>query len=179
MNVLFDLIPVILFFAAYKLAGIFVATGVAIASSVAQIAWRMARGQKVDAMMWLTLALVTIFGGATLISHNETFIKWKVSVLYWAYALALLVAEWWFGKNLIRVLFSRQLALPDHVWRHLNRSWAIFFGLVGCLNLYIAYHFSTNDWVNFKLFGTTGLMLVFVLVQAVIVGRYLEDEPND
>ena len=179
MSVLFDLVPVILFFAAYKLAGIFVATGVAIATSVAQIGWRLLRRQKVEGMMWLTLALVTIFGGATLISHNEAFIKWKVSVLYWSYALALLIAEWWFGKNLIRVLLSRQLTLPDRIWRHLNRSWAIFFGLAGFLNLYVAYHFSTSDWVNFKLFGTTGMMLVFVLVQAVIVGRYLEDEPND
>ncbi len=179
MSFLLELIPVILFFVAYKLAGIYVATGVAIATSLLQISWRLVHKQKVDAMMWVTLALVTVFGGATLISHNDTFIKWKVSVLYWAYALALIISESLLGKNLLKMLLGKQMALPAQIWRNLNRSWAAFFGLVGVLNIYIAYHFTTDQWVNFKLFGTTGLMVVFIVLQGILIGRYVEDESND
>ncbi len=179
MKFFFDLLPVLLFFVAYKWFGIYVATGVAIAASLAQIVWLLARGRKVDAMLWLSLAVIVVLGGATLISHNETFIKWKLTALYWLYALILLGGELWFGRNFLRMLLGKQMVLPDAIWRRLNLSWVVFFAAMGGLNLYVAYHFSTDTWVNFKLFGSMALMLLFVVAQGIMLSRHLGDPPNE
>ena len=176
MKFLFDLFPVILFFAAFKLSDIFVATGVAIAATFAQIAWVWSTHRKVDTMLWVSLAVITIFGGMTLIFHNETFIKWKPSVLYWAMGLSLWLSPLLFGKNLLRVLLGEQMQLPDRVWHRLNFAWVAFFALMGLLNLWVAYHFSTDGWVNFKLFGGIGLMLLFTLAQGLYLSRHLKHE---
>lgn len=179
MKLLFDLFPVILFFVAYKLADIYIATAVAIAATFVQIAWMWIRNRKVETMLWVSLVIIVIFGGATLLLQDETFIKWKPTVLYWLFGLALLVADWAFGKNLIRAMMGSQIELPEPVWAKLNASWCVFFVVMGILNLYVAYSFSTDAWVNFKLFGGTGLMLVFVLAQAVVLSRFVEDKgPN-
>ncbi len=175
MKLLFDLFPVVLFFVAYKAAGIYVATAVAIVASIGQIGWLLLRGRRVEGMQWTSLAIIVVFGGMTLLLQDETFIKWKPTVLYGLFALALGGAQL-FGRNLIRSLMSRQIALPDPIWSRLNVIWAGFFVAMAALNLFVAYNFSTDTWVDFKLFGTTGLTLAFVLVQALYVGRHVQEE---
>jgi intracellular septation protein len=177
MKFLFDLFPVILFFVAFKVADIYVATGVAIAATIAQVAWLKLRGRKVDAMLWASLAIIVVFGGATLLLHDEAFIKWKPTILYWVFAAVLTGGELFFRRNLIRTLLGEQLQLPDRAWRTLNRSWSGFFAFMGAANIYVAYNFSTDAWVNFKLFGGIGLMLLFVLAQGMFLAKYVEEKP--
>lgn len=178
MKFLFDLFPIILFFIAYKFSGIFAATAVAIAATVGQISWVWFRHRKVDTMLWVSLAIVTVFGGATLLFHNPTFIKWKPTVLYWFFAGTLLFSALLLKKNLIRSLMEAQLKLPEPLWHRLNLAWVGFFAGMGVLNLFVAYNYSEDTWVNFKLFGGMGLMLVFVLAQGMLLSRYLEEEPE-
>ncbi len=177
MKLLFDLFPVVLFFIAYKVADIYVATAVAIVASIGQIGWLLLRGRRVEGMQWTSLAIIVVFGGMTLLLQDETFIKWKPTVLYGLFALVLVGAQL-FGRNLIRSLMSQQIALPDPVWGRLNVLWVGFFVVMAALNLFVAYRFSTDIWVDFKLFGTTGLTLAFVLVQALYVGRHVQEESS-
>jgi intracellular septation protein len=174
MKFLFDVFPVVLFFAAFKLSDIYVATGVAIAATCAQVGWLKLRRRRVDPMLWVSLAIIVVFGGATLALRDETFIKWKPTVLYWLFAAALAGAVLLFRKNLIRLMLGEQMALPEPVWARLNWSWAGFFAFMGAANLFVAYSFSTEQWVNFKLFGGVGLMVLFVLAQALFLARHLE-----
>lgn len=176
MKLLFDLFPIALFFFAYKLQGIFAATAVAIAATVVQIGWSWLRRRKVEPMLWISLAVIAVFGGATLFLKDETYIKWKPTVLYWLLSSVLLLSASLFKKNLIAAMMQGQLALPAAAWRNLNLSWVGFFALLGAANLYVAKHFSTDAWVNFKLFGTTGLLLGFVLVQALFLSRHVQEE---
>jgi len=175
MKFLFDLFPVILFFIAYKFAGIYAATGVAMAATFAQIGWLWFRGRKIDTMLWVSLVIITVFGGMTLALHDETFIKWKPTVLYWAFAAVLLGGTLFFRKNLMRTLLAEQMELPEAAWKTVNWSWIGFFVFMGVANLVVAFNFSTDDWVNFKLFGGMGLMLVFVLGQGLLLSKYLEE----
>jgi len=175
MKLLFDFFPIIVFFAAYKFAGIYAATAVAIVATFVQIGWVWHRHGKVDTMLWISLALIVVFGGATLLLHDPTFIKWKPTILYWLFAVALLGAQWFFNKNLIAAMMQGQIKLPDVIWARLNWSWAIFFGLMGALNLYVAYNFNEDAWVNFKLFGVMGLMLVFIVLQGFMLSKYVQD----
>jgi intracellular septation protein len=176
MKLLFDIFPVVLFFIAYKTYDIYVATAVAIAASFVQIGWLWVRGRAIDKMLWMSLGVIVVFGGATLLLANETFIKWKPTVLYWLFGGALIVASVAFKKNLIRSLMQHQVSLPDEVWSRLQASWIGFFLGMGALNLYVAYSFSTDTWVNFKLFGGIGLMLVFVVLQALMLARHVQDK---
>lgn len=176
MKFLFDLFPIILFFVAYKLAGIFTATAVAIAATFGQIAWVWYRHRKVDNMLWVSLGLIVLFGGATLIFQNPTFIKWKPTVLYWLFATVLLGSQLVAKKNLIKSMMQKQVELPEPVWTRLNLSWIGFFATMGGVNIYVAYNYAEETWVNFKLFGILGLMLVFVLLQGVMLSRYIDDK---
>lgn len=176
MKFLFDLFPVILFFIAFKIAGIYVATGVAIAATFAQIGWVWFRHRKVDTMLWVSLAIVTIFGGATLLLHDETFIKWKPTVLYWLFAAILGGSQLFMKKNLMRSLLSEQMELPEVAWNRMSLSWIGFFVFMGIANLIVAFNFSTDMWVNFKLFGGIGLMLCFVLLQGLMLSKYIEEK---
>jgi intracellular septation protein len=126
-------------------------------------------------MLWASLAIIAVFGGATLALQDETFIKWKPTVLYWLFG-AVLAGALVFRRNLIRVMLSEQVQLPDPIWARLNWAWIGFFGFMGALNLYVAYNYSTDNWVNFKLFGGMGLMLLFVAAQAMVLSRYIEDK---
>jgi intracellular septation protein len=177
VRLLFDLFPVILFFIAYKVVDIFAATLVAIVAAVAQIAWLKLRGRKVDNMQWASLAIVVVFGGMTLFLHDETFIKWKPTLLYALFALTLLGGRYFAGRNLIRSMMGAQVRLPDPIWDRLNLAWAAFFAALACLNVWIAYNFSTEVWVNFKLFGSLGLTVAFVVGQAFWFSRHLQEEP--
>jgi intracellular septation protein len=157
-------------------APVLLATVVVIVATMAQIVYLKLRQQKIDMMLWISLGLVIVFGGATIWFHNETFIKWKPTVLYWAMALSFWVSQAFFGRNLLQTLIGAQLELPSHVWQRLGLSWIGFFVLMGVLNLFVAYRFSTDTWVNFKLFGGMGLMLLFTLAQGVYMSRFLKPE---
>lgn len=173
MKFLFDLFPIILFFAAFKIYDIYVATGVAIVATILQIGWARYKHGKVDGMLIASGAIIVVFGGATLLLHDETFIKWKPTVLYWLFGLTLTIASLFFKKNLIRSMMEKQISMPDAIWSKLNGAWAGFFLLLGCLNLYIAYNFTTEVWVNFKLFGTMILMFAFVIGQSLMISKYI------
>ncbi len=174
MKFLFDLFPILLFFVAFKVYDIYVATAVAIAATFVQIGWLWYRGRKIDNMLWVSLGLIVFFGGATLLLHDEAFIKWKPSVLYWLFATVLLISELVFRKNLIKAMMGKQMKLPEIVWRKLLLSWSGFFAVMGMLNLYVALSFSTDTWVNFKLFGGMGLMLLFIVLQALMLSKYMD-----
>lgn len=177
MKLLFDLLPVILFFVAFKFAGIYVATGVTIATTLLQVAWSAWRHRRVDPMLWASLAIVVVFGGATLALHDETFIKWKPTALYWLFTIVLLGAQA-MGKRPLQSLLGKQMSLPEPIWSKLTVAWALFFALLGVLNLIIAYRFSTDVWANYKLFGGTGLMLVFIVMQSLWLGKHLQQEQD-
>ncbi|MFC7300088.1 septation protein A [Herminiimonas aquatilis] len=204
MKFLFDLFPVILFFVVFKwgegnaeaaqsfgqqfLAGlvsggqvtitqapILLATAIAIIATIFQIGYLLSRKRKVDGTLWLSLAIIVFFGGATIYFHNETFIKWKPTVLYWCFAAALLFSQIFLKKNLIRTMMEKQMTLPEGVWRRVNLSWVAFFMTMGLLNLYVAFNFSTASWVNFKLFGGMGLMFAFIIVQSLLLSKHLKE----
>ena len=179
MKLLFDLFPVMLFFVAFKFQGIYVATAVAIAATVAQIIWTKFRHGKVDTMLWVSFAIIGVFGGATLLLHDETFIKWKPTMLYWLFSVILLVSNVMFNKNLMRSLLQEKIALPLHIWHRLNLGWSLFFAVLGFVNLYVAFNYSTDAWVNFKLFGFTGLMLVFILAQSAWLAKYVDEKKEN
>lgn len=176
MKFLFDIFPIVLFFIAYKWQGIYAATFVAIAATIVQIGWSWFRHRKVDNMMWVSLVVIAVFGGATLLWRDPTFIKWKPTVLYWLFGTVLVISNLLFKKNIIKQMLQQQINMPEIIWNKLNLSWSAFFIVMGVLNLYVAYNFSENSWVNFKLFGSIGLMLVFVLLQGVMLSKYIEDK---
>ena len=176
MKLLFDFFPLILFFVAFKASDIFIATAVAIAATVAQIGWVLLRRRKVSSMQWVSLAIIVIFGGATLILRDETFIKWKPTVLYGITGIAFLVALA-FKTNFAKAVMGEGIELPEPVWTRLAVAWGVFFLFQGALNLWVAFNYPLDTWVNFKLFGGFGLMLAFVLAQAVWLSKYVQDEP--
>ena len=176
MKLLIDFLPIAVFFVAFKLFDIWVATGVAIAATVAQIAWLRWSTGKVEPMQWLSLGVIVLFGGATLLAHNETFIKWKPTVLYWLMGGALFIGQLVFRRNLLKTLMGAQMSLPESAWRVMNWSWIAFFAVMGVVNLWVAFNFDTDTWVNFKLFGGLGLMVAFVLAQAVYLSRFMKTE---
>ncbi len=203
MKLLFDFLPLLLFFGTFKYADahhdwaaafasqhfgflvqggkvgaeeapVLLATLVVIAATLAQVLVLKLRRQKVDLILWISLALVVVLGGATIWFHDDTFIKWKPTGLYWASALVFWAAEFFWGKNLIRAMLGAELQLPDAVWRKLNWAWVLFFLGMGALNLYVAYNFSRSTWVDFKAFGTTGLIIVFTIAQGFYLSRHLD-----
>ncbi len=201
MKLLFDLFPVILFFVAFKYsekspelaaswvasllgsatvdlkqAPILLATIVVIAATVAQIIWVRLRHGKVDKMLWVSLALVSVFGSLTLIFQNEAFIKWKPTILYWVFAGSIAFSSFILKKNAIKAMLGEQLTLPESVWNRLSLSWVAFFLFMGCLNLFIAFNFTTDTWVNFKLFGGMGLLFVFIVGQGLLLSKYVQEE---
>ena len=207
MKILFDFLPIALFFGMFKYAEghqdwaasaatdwlgfmvsggtvapaeapVLLATVVVILATLAQILWLKTRTKKVDTMLWLSLGLVSVLGGATIYFHSESFIKYKPTVLYWVMGAALLIGQLVFKKNGIKSLMGEQMSLPEAVWRRVNISWAGFFAVMGVLNLWVAFSFTTSTWVNFKLFGGLGLMLLFVLLQAIFLNKYLKQDTS-
>ena len=203
MKILFDFLPIALFFGMFKYAEahkdwaassatewlgfmvsggvvgqteapVLLATVVVIVATLLQILWLKVRGKKIDTMLWVSLGLVTALGSATIYFHSESFIKWKPTVLYWVMGGALLFGQLVLKKNGIKSLMGAQMNLPDSIWRMVNLTWVGFFTVMGFLNLWVASNFPTSTWVNFKLFGGLGLMLVFVLVQAVYLNKHIK-----
>lgn len=173
MRLLSDYFPLLLFFVAFKWQGIWVATAVAIAASVLQIAWFHWRG-RVSAVHWISLAVIVIFGGATLLLQDETFIKWKPTVLYLTFGLVLAVGKLAWRRDLIAFLM-KDLTLPSNVWTGLTWAWVAFFGAMALANWYVAFHFTTDTWVNFKVWGGIGLFLAFALAQGLVLARFLSE----
>jgi len=208
MKFLFDMFPLLLFFGAYKwgsgheeaahsvvaqyLSGLIsggvvaaaqspliLATAVGIAATVVQIGYLLARGKKVDGMLWLSLVVIGVFGGATIYFHDDTFIKWKPTLIYWLSGLALLIGQLVFKKNLLRKGMEAQIKLPEEVWLKLVFAWIGFLAAMGALNLLVAfviYKGDTGAWVSFKAFGATGLFLVFVIGQTLFLSKYIKED---
>lgn len=176
MKFFFELFPILLFFAVFKFKGIYYATAAAIAVSVLQIVFTLLRRRKVEPMMWIGIAVLSVFGGFTLLFHNELFIKWKPTILYWIFACVIAGARIFFNKNAIQLMLASKITLPGRIWDGLAAGWAAFFAFLGGLNLLIAYRFSTAVWVNFKLFGIMGCMLVFVIAQGIILAPYVDKQ---
>src|SRR5690349_8461008 len=175
MKFLFDLFPVALFFVAIQIWDIFVATAVAIAATIAQVGWLLARKKKVPPMLWASLAIIVVFGGLTLYLRDKTFILWKPTVLYWLFG-AVLAGGALAGRNLLRALLAEQMQLPERIWARLNWTWVAFFAFMGVANLYVAFNYSEKVWATFKVFGATGLMFLFVIAQSLVLARYMEDK---
>ena len=207
MKLLLDFLPLILFFIVFKgaeghadaaavfstehfgflvsggvvgaqEAPVLLATLVVMVATLAQAAILKLRGKKIDLMLWISLVLVVTLGGATVWFHNETFIKWKPTGLHWGMALTFWISQAWFGKNLIQSMLGAELQLPDAIWLKLNRAWVLFFAVMGVANIYVAYNFSTSAWANFKVFGVTGLMLLFTLAQGLYLSKHLPPEED-
>ena len=172
MQLLFDLLPVVLFFIAYKLAGIYVATAVLIVGVLAQTLVSWIRHRKVSPMLLTSAVLVLVFGGLTLLVHDAVFIKWKPTIVNWLFAAAFLVSQFMKGPTIVQRLMGEQMKLDSPaLWTRLNLMWVVFFVVVGALNLYVAFNFSESTWVNFKLFGLMGLTLLFALAQGLWLAR--------
>ena len=194
MKFLFDLFPVIVFFTAYYLAGggqkggsctvtpdlpitqepILLATGLAILATVVQVSWLLFRRKKVDGMLWASLAIVTLFGGATLYFRDPSFIQWKPTILYWAFSIAFLLSPLFLGRTLIQAMLDQQISAPNKVWKQLNVAWILFFAFMGIVNLIAVHQLSCNAWVNFKFYGFTGLLFIFAMGQALFLARYVD-----
>lgn len=178
MKLLFDLFPVILFFIAFKTYDIYIATAVAIAASVIQISFVYFKNKKIDKMHIITLSLIIILGGATLILHDETFIKWKPSIVNWGFALAFFASHFIGKKPIIRRMLDETIQLPSHAWNMLSNMWIVFFIFSGVANIYVAYNYDTDTWVNFKLFGLMGLTLVFIIIQGIYISRFFKNNED-
>lgn len=176
---LFDLFPVILFFIAFKFFGIFTATAVAIAATIAQIIYSKIRHGKVEKMLLVSGAIIGILGGVTLLLHDKTYIMWKPTVLYWVLAVTLIISNLFFKKNFIQQMMTKMIDAPTSIWNKLNFVWAIFLVLLGFLNLYVAFNYTENAWVNFKLFGVTGIMFIFIIGQTLALKKYLIEPVED
>ena len=179
MQLLIDFLPVVLFFVAYKLAGIYVATGVLIVAVLAQTAIAWIRHRKVSTMLLISAALVLVFGGLTLLVHDATFIKWKPTIVNWLFAAAFLVSQFMRGPTIIQRMLGENVVLEAADWRRLNLMWVAFFIFAGALNIFVAYRYDEATWVNFKLFGLMGLALVFALLQGVWIARKAEQPGAD
>jgi len=174
MKILADLFPVILFFVAYKLAGIYTATAVAIGASIVQVGWNHWRHGRVETMHWVTLGLILFFGGLTLLLRDPLFIKWKPTVVNWLFAVAFLGSALFMERSLLQRMMDHAVTLPDAVWKRLNLAWVGFFLFIGAANLYVAYNFPEETWVDFKLFGMMGLTLLFLVAQGFYLSRYIQ-----
>ena len=175
MKQLFEFFPILLFFIAFKLYDIYVATAVVIVATVIQVAYAWFRYRKVETMQWITLGLIIVMGGATILLHDEQFIKWKLSIIEWLFGLAFIGSQFIGKKPFVERMMSKSLTLPDFVWRRLNLMWGCFFIAVGFINVYVMFHYTTEQWVTFKTFGVPGLMLVFIVLQMVFLYKYMPE----
>ncbi len=175
MKILIDFFPILLFFGAYKIYDIYIGTGVLMAATVLQMALIYAIDRKLQMMHKITLGLILAFGTLTLVLHDDRFIKWKPTVLYAAMAIALAVAVWIYKKNFLKMLLGSQMALPEPVWMRLNMMWVVYSAFMALINAYVAAYYSTEAWVNFKLWGYA-FPLVFIVGQGFYISRYLTTE---
>ena len=180
MKVFFDYLPIICFFIVYKIYGIYAATAATIVITMILVGFSLIKNRKLEPVPLITLIMVVLLGGLTLILHDEIFIKWKPSIVYWIFTIALLGSQWFTKKNIMQRMMSTKIDMPTAIWERINYAWGVFFLLLGGINLYVVYHFSTTTWVNFKLFGTLVLILVFAILQAMYMAKYIKtDDPPE
>ncbi len=175
MRVLADWVPIIVFFVAFKMIDIFYATALAIVTTILMMGLMKFFGKKIEKIQWFSLGIIVVFGGATIVLQDEQFIKLKPSILYTVFCLGLLIPQF-FGKILIKSLMGKHLDLPNPIWAKLNTMWALFFGFMAILNLWVANNYSTDFWVEFKLFGMLGFTVAFTILQAIWLSRYKDSE---
>ena len=176
MKLLFDFFPVLLFFIAFKLKGIYIATAVAIGASFFQVILYWLLHRRVEKMHLITLAMISVLGGATLIFHDPVFIQWKPTGIYWITALVFLGSQFISKKTIVQKMMEASICLPASIWLRLNLAWVAFFAIMGILNIYIAYNYDMDTWVNFKLFGGLGLTIIFVVFQSIYLAKHAVDE---
>ena len=180
-KLLLDFFPVLLFFVVFKYydnptEGIIAATAVAIVASIVQVAYTRIKHGRVENMHLITLALIVVLGGATIVFRNEMFIKWKPSIVNWLFAAAFLGSQFIGSKNLVQRMMDKAVTLPPVIWFRLNMAWVVFFIAVGLLNVWVVYNFDTDTWVNFKLFGLLGLTIAFVIAQSFYLMRHMRTD---
>lgn len=175
MKLLFDLFPVVLFFIAYKMYDIYTATAVIIVASVVQVGYFYLKHKRVEKIHIITLALILVLGGLTLVLQDEDFIKWKPTIVNWGFALVFLGSHYIGQKPIVERMMGQAISLPDIIWIRLSWLWIAFFIFSGVTNLYVAFNYDTDTWVNFKLFGLMGMTLVFILIQGVYISRYVQE----
>lgn len=173
MKFFYDLFPIAIFFVVYKMYDLYWATAALIVLVVLQVFTTLICKKRLEMMHVVTLAMITLLGGATLLFKNEMFIKWKPTAVYWILALVFAGSQWIGKKNLVQKMLEKSLSIPAQAWTRLNITWYSFFLIMGLLNLIVVYSFDTNTWVNFKLFGTLALTLIFVILQGILIARYL------
>ena len=178
MQFLIDFIPIVVFFIAYKWQGIYTATLMAIVLSFLQVCWKRFRLKRFEPVSLCTFLALAVLGGATLFFQNSLFIKWKPTVIYWIMSVAFLITPFVHHETLVQKMFRQAVQLYPKQWAVLNHSWVIFFVLMGITNLYVAYHYSTDVWVNFKLFGTFGITLLFLIGQGLFMAKYGISQPG-
>ena len=187
MKLLFDVFPLVLFFGAYKYYDIYIATAVAIASCVVQVAVFWSRNKRFETMHLVTLGVIVVFGGLTLVLRDDSFIKWKPTIVNWIFAVIIVGSQFVGRRTALEILLGSKLKLPEAIWRRVNLSWGLFFLIVGFLNVYVAFYFRpelseqvrTDFWVNFKVFGLMGLTLVFAVVQMLFIARYMVPDDSE
>lgn len=208
MKLIFDFLPLFLFFLTYKIASahapeaamlatqwlgllvsggvvgssegpVLLATIIAMAATLIQVVWMRLSRRKIDLMLWISLVTIIVIGGATIWYHNETFIKWKPSVVLWTMGLIFLISQTCFQRNLLRSTLGGELELSETVWKRLNLVWVAYFALMGALNLWVAYSFSTDEWASFHTFGSSGLSIAFLFAQGIYISKYRQPEALD
>ena len=178
MKFLYDYFPIICFFIAFKFFGIYTATAVTIAASAIQVIANRLIHHRFEPIHVITFILILVLGGSTLIFHEDIFIKWKPSIVYWIFSITLIGSQFIYHQPLLQRMLGNKLNLASSIWLKLNIAWAIFFFLLGFLNLYVVYHYTTNTWVYFKLFGTLGLTIIFIIGQAIYMVRHMPADPD-
>jgi len=181
-KLLFDFFPIVIFFAVYKYTGnMITATAVLIPATIFQVAYSYWRTRKVEKMYLVTLALVVVLGGATIVFENKAFIQWKPTIVNWLFALVFLGSQFIGAKSILQRMMGGQIELPSAIWTRLNLMWVGFFIFSGAANLYVAFsgQFSEEAWVNFKLFGMLGLTLVFIILQGIYLSRHIQNAPSE
>ena len=179
MHAFLEYIPLVIFFVFYKFVDIYWATGSLIVASAIQIAYFLIKKQPVPKRNLIFFGLIAIFGGLTIYMHDDTFLKWKVTIINVFFAVALIISQQVFKKNIIKAFLDEALTLPDVIWNKLNLAWAMFFATCGLLNWYVAFNFSLEAWVNFKVFGLTGLTFIFAIGSVISLHKHMPDDQEE
>lgn len=179
MHALFEYLPLVVFFIVYQVMDIYWATGSLIILAAAQIIYYLIKKEPIPKRTLIFFVLIAVFGSLTIFLHDDTFLKWKVTIINLFFTFALIISDKVFKKNIIKDFLDEALILPENIWGKLNLAWALFFALCAFLNLYVAFNFDQDTWVNFKVFGLTGLMLVFSIGSVLSLSKYLQDDEDE
>ncbi|NQZ89222.1 MAG: septation protein A [Colwellia sp.] len=179
MHALFEYLPLVVFFIVYQVMDIYWATGSLIILAAAQIIYYLIKKEPIPKRTLIFFVLIAVFGGLTIFLHDDTFLKWKVTIINLFFAIALIISDKVFKKNIMKDFLDEALILPENIWAKLNLAWALFFAFCAFLNLYVAFNFDQDTWVNFKVFGLTGLMFVFSIGSVLSLYKYLQDDEDE